>query len=53
MLYYALAFLLVAIISAVFGFGGLASATAGIAQILFFVFIALSVALLLFRALRD
>ncbi len=41
MLYWALAFLIVSIIAAVFGFGGIASASAGIAQVLFFVFIAL------------
>lgn len=53
MLYYALAFLLVAIIAAVFGFGGIASASAGIAQILFFVFLALFVVTILFRAIRS
>ena len=42
MLYYALAFLLVAIVAAVFGFGGIASASAGIAQILFFIFLLLT-----------
>jgi uncharacterized membrane protein YtjA (UPF0391 family) len=41
MLYYALVFLLIAILAAVFGFGGIAIASAGIAKILFFVFIVL------------
>src|SRR5271163_3401720 len=41
MLYYALVFLLVAILAAVFGFGGVAIVSAGIAKILFFVFIVL------------
>jgi uncharacterized membrane protein YtjA (UPF0391 family) len=41
MLYYALVFLLVAIIAGAFGFGGIAVASAGIAKILFFVFIVL------------
>ena len=41
MLYYALVFLLISIVAAVFGFGGVAIATAGIAKILFFVFIVL------------
>jgi len=41
MLYYALVFLLIAILAAVFGFGGVAIASAGIAKILFFVFIVL------------
>ena len=39
MLGWALAFLVIAIIAAVFGFGGIATASAGIAQILFFVFL--------------
>jgi uncharacterized membrane protein YtjA (UPF0391 family) len=41
MLYYALVFLLIAIVAAVFGFGGVAIASAGIAKILFFVFVVL------------
>ncbi len=41
MLSYAWIFLILAIIAAVFGFGGVAVAAAGIAKILFFVFIAL------------
>ena len=36
---YAIVFLLLAIMAAVFGFGGLATRSAGIAKILFFVFI--------------
>lgn len=52
MLYYAIAFLLVAIIAAVFGFGGIASASAGIAQILFFIFVVLFVLTLIIRAVR-
>ena len=41
MLYWALVFLVVAIIAGLFGFGGIASASAGIAQTLFFVFLVL------------
>jgi uncharacterized membrane protein YtjA (UPF0391 family) len=41
MLYYALVFLLIAIVAAVFGFGGVAVVSAGIAKILFFIFIVL------------
>jgi uncharacterized membrane protein YtjA (UPF0391 family) len=41
MLYYALVFLLIAVVAAVFGFGGVAIASAGIAKILFFVFVVL------------
>ncbi len=53
MLYYALAFLLVAIVAAVFGFGGIASASAGIAQILFFIFVALFIITIIARAIRS
>ena len=43
MLYWALVFLVVALVAGLFGFGGLASASAGIAQTLFFVFLILLV----------
>lgn len=39
MLGWALTFLLVALIAGVFGFGGVASASMGIAQVLFFIFL--------------
>ena len=39
MLYWALVFFIVSLVAGVFGFGGIASATAGIAQILFYVFL--------------
>ena len=39
MLHYALIFFLIAIVAAVFGFGGIAVASAGIAKILFFLFL--------------
>ncbi len=39
MLYYALVFFLVAVVAAVFGFGGITSAALGIAKILFFIFL--------------
>lgn len=42
MLYYALAFFVVALIAAVFGFTGLAAGAAAIAKILFFVFLAVA-----------
>ena len=41
MLRWALAFFIIALIAAVFGFGGIALATAGIAKILFFIFLVL------------
>ena len=43
MLQYAWVFLFLAIIAAIFGFGGIAAAAAGIAKVLFFIFIALFV----------
>jgi uncharacterized membrane protein YtjA (UPF0391 family) len=39
MLSWALTFFIVAIIAAVFGFGGISTSAAGIAQVLFFVFV--------------
>lgn len=39
MLHYAVVFLVLALIAAVFGFGGIAVAAAGIAKILFFLFL--------------
>jgi len=53
MLGWAIAFLIIALVAALFGFGGIASASAGIAQILFFVFIALFVIALVARAVRG
>jgi len=53
MLVWAAVFLAIAAIAIPFGFGSLAGAAAGIAQILFVVFIALSVLALLTRAFRE
>lgn len=39
MLYWALVFFIVSLVAGIFGFGGVASATAGIAQLLFYVFL--------------
>jgi uncharacterized membrane protein YtjA (UPF0391 family) len=39
MLYWALMFLVLSIIAALFGFGGVATAAVGIAKILFYVFV--------------
>lgn len=53
MLYWALLFLIVAVIAGAFGFGGVASASVGIAQVLFFIFlIALIVSLVMHFARR-
>lgn len=48
MLYWAVVFLVVAIIAGIFGFTGIAGTSIWIAKILFFVFIALFVVSLLF-----
>lgn len=53
MLGWALTFLVIALIAAALGFGGIAGASAGIAKILFFVFIALFAIALLTRAFRG
>ncbi len=44
---WALIFLVVALIAAAFGFGGIASASAGIAKVLFFIFIVVFLVLLI------
>jgi uncharacterized membrane protein YtjA (UPF0391 family) len=53
MLSWALTFLVVALIAAAFGFGGIAGTSAGIAKILFFIFIALFVISLIARLLNG
>lgn len=52
MLSWALFFLVFAMIAALFGFGGIAATSAGIAQILFYVFLILFVVSLLFGVAR-
>jgi uncharacterized membrane protein YtjA (UPF0391 family) len=52
MLGWALTFLVIAIIAAIFGFGGIAGTAAGIAQVLFYIFIAIFVISLLFGLVR-
>jgi uncharacterized membrane protein YtjA (UPF0391 family) len=52
MLYWALIFFVVALIAAAFGFGGIASASAGIAQVLFVIFLILLVASLVMHFVR-
>ena len=48
MLYWAVVFLVIAIVAALFGFGGIATASAGIAKILFVVFLIVFIVALLF-----
>jgi uncharacterized membrane protein YtjA (UPF0391 family) len=52
MLYYAAVFLVIALIAAVFGFGGIAAGAVGIAKILFFIFVVLFVVSLLMGLMR-
>jgi uncharacterized membrane protein YtjA (UPF0391 family) len=53
MLHYAVVFFVIALIAALFGFGGIAAGAAGIAKILFVVFIILAVATFLFGRNRG
>ncbi|MBN66678.1 MAG: DUF1328 domain-containing protein [Rickettsiales bacterium] len=53
MLQLALLFFIVALVAAAFGFGGIAAASAGIAKILFFVFLGLFVLSLIFGLARG
>ena len=43
MLHYAVVFLVIALVAAAFGFGGIAAGAVGIAKILFFVFVVMAV----------
>lgn len=52
MLYWALVFLVIALVAALFGFGNIAASATGIAQILFFVFLVLFVISLIAGGLR-
>ncbi|MEX1234191.1 MAG: DUF1328 domain-containing protein [Roseovarius sp.] len=53
MLYWAAVFLVVSIVAAIFGFGLIPSASAGVAQTVFFIFISLFVLTLILRAFRK
>jgi uncharacterized membrane protein YtjA (UPF0391 family) len=53
MLHYAVVFFVIALIAALFGFGGIASSAVGIAKILFIVFAILAVASFLFGLVRK
>tara|TARA_Y100001968_G_scaffold147846_1_gene135257 strand:+ start:944 stop:1216 length:273 start_codon:yes stop_codon:yes gene_type:complete len=53
MLGWAITFFIVAIVAALFGFGGIASGAAGIAKILFFIFLVLFVIALVSNAVRG
>jgi uncharacterized membrane protein YtjA (UPF0391 family) len=53
MIGWAITFLIIALVAGLFGFGFIASASVGIAKILFFVFIVLFVASLVFSGARG
>ena len=53
MLYWALVFFIIAIVAGAFGFGGIAAAASGIAQILFFIFVVLFLAFLIGGLVRG
>jgi uncharacterized membrane protein YtjA (UPF0391 family) len=53
MLYYALVFLVIAIIAGVLGFGVVSFAAAGIAKILFFLFLIMFIVSLIMHASRG
>jgi uncharacterized membrane protein YtjA (UPF0391 family) len=52
MLYWTLIFLVLALVAGLFGFGGVASAAAGIAKVLFGLFLVLFLVSLVFGAMR-
>jgi uncharacterized membrane protein YtjA (UPF0391 family) len=53
MLHYAVVFLVVALVAALFGFGGIAAGAVEIAKILFFVFVALAVVTFIISVVRK
>ena len=53
MLYWSVLFLVIALVAAVFGFGGIAAASAGVAQILFVLFAILFAVTLILRLVRG
>jgi uncharacterized membrane protein YtjA (UPF0391 family) len=53
MLHYAVVFFVIALIAALFGFGGIAAGAVEIGKILFFVFVVLAIASFLFGVTRK
>lgn len=53
MLHYAVVFFVIALIAALFGFGGIAAGAAGVAKILFFVFLLIAAATFVASLLRK
>ena len=52
-LHYAVVFFVIALVAALFGFGGIAAGAVGIAKILFFIFAVLAVASFVFGLLKK
>lgn len=52
MLHYAVVFFIIALIAAVFGFGGIAAGAVGIAKVLFFIFLILAAVSFIANAVR-
>jgi uncharacterized membrane protein YtjA (UPF0391 family) len=52
MLHYAVVFFVIALIAALFGFGGIAAGAVGIAKMLFFVFLVLAIVSFLFGLIK-
>lgn len=52
MLYYALVFFVVALVAAVFGFGGIAAGAVEIAKLLFFIFVVLFIVSLIWGLMK-
>jgi uncharacterized membrane protein YtjA (UPF0391 family) len=53
MLYYALVFFLIALVAAVFGFGGIAAGAVEIAKILFFIFLVVALVTFVMSLVRK
>jgi uncharacterized membrane protein YtjA (UPF0391 family) len=54
MLHWAVVFFVIAIVAAIFGFGGIAASATGIAKILFFAFLVMAViSMLVGRRIRE
>ena len=53
MLYWTLIFLVIALVAGLFGFGGVASASSGIAKVLFAIFLVLFLVSLVFGVIRG
>ena len=52
MLHYAVVFFVIALVAALFGFGGIAAGAVSIAKLLFFVFVILAVATFLYGMIK-